>query len=194
VNQTVEIFHALCSCCLEHFTIRFTMNPFLALAVLCVATQFAEGKQEPDSVPLFQYYIYSTVSDNFVGAWTTEKGEFDDLQLDGKPGKVEDYGIVGYIYPTEKPGTVALRRYFSARDVDFLYTTSPSELGDGAGEYKFQKIQGWVLKNAADGAVPWHRFFDLNDVNHHYVTDRADVVSFGGPYVEEGNSGFIFSP
>ncbi len=53
-------------------------------------------------------------------------------------------GSVGYVFPTQQPGTFPLYRYRNTISGDHLYTINWGELGSGAYSYTYQGIACYV--------------------------------------------------
>jgi len=80
----------------------------------------------PGLVPVYRYFKHD-VKDHFYTTNTNEIGVLT-AGMTGKHGYVCE-GILGYISPTQIPGTVPVYRYWKPSDSDHFYTTNTSEIG-----------------------------------------------------------------
>ena len=109
------------------------------------------SKQISGSVPLYRYYlnINGRFFDHFYTTVETEIGTTTRGQR-GKYGYWSE-GIVGYCFPTSKPGTIPLYRYYHPHGYDHFYTTNSAEIGTttphatGKYGYTYEGIQCYVL-------------------------------------------------
>ena len=83
-------------------------------------------KQIAGSVPLYRYFLGSRV-DHFYTTNSAEIGTTTSGQR-GKYGFVSE-GIAGYCFPSARPGTIPLYRYYHPAGVDHFYTTNAKEIG-----------------------------------------------------------------
>ena len=105
------------------------------------------ANQVTGSVPLYQYvrpsnHFYTT---NIHEIGTSTPG------VKGKYGYTSE-GIAGYCYPTNRPGTIPLYRYYKANGSDHFYTTDILEVRTaiygqlGYHGYKSEGIACWVFR------------------------------------------------
>ena len=101
----------------------------------------------PGSVPLYQY---GGPNDHFYTTNIYEIGT-STPRVRGKHGYSSE-GITGYCYPTNRPGTIPLYRYFKAHRRDHFYTTNIHEIGTrikgqvGRHGYKSEGVACYVYK------------------------------------------------
>ena len=101
-----------------------------------------------ESVPLYRYFR-GGVRDHF---YTTNSKEIGTTTV-GRRGNhgYSSEGIVGYCFPSAKPGTIPLYRYYHQHGVDHFYTTNPLEIGTttvgavGRHGYRAEGIACFVL-------------------------------------------------
>ena len=98
--------------------------------------------QVTGSVPLYRYF-HNTAVDHFYTTNTQEIGTTTPGQT-GKNGYVSE-GITGYCFPSSKPGTIPLYRYYNPSAYDHFYTTNPQEIGTTKFGYKSEGIACYVL-------------------------------------------------
>lgn len=106
--------------------------------------------QVTDSVPLYRYFIGGSLLDHFYTTNANEIGTTTNGQT-GRYGYVSE-GIAGYCFPSLKPGTIPLFRYFrGGTPSDHFYTTNANEIGTitagtvGNYGYKSEGIVCYVL-------------------------------------------------
>ena len=77
------------------------------------------------SVPFYRYFIGGALVNHFYTTSATEIGTTTRGQR-GNYGYISE-GIVGYFFPTKKPGTIPLHRYYSPSGIDQFYTTDSKD-------------------------------------------------------------------
>ena len=84
------------------------------------------SKRVPGTVPLYRYFK-SNPTDHF---YTTNANEIG-VTTPGFVGRhgYKSEGIAGYVYSTQKHGTVPLHRYWKASITDHFYTVDTNEIG-----------------------------------------------------------------
>ncbi|KAG0264023.1 hypothetical protein DFQ27_001498 [Actinomortierella ambigua] len=97
-------------------------------------------------------------------------------------------GIVGYLYPTLKPNTVAFHHWYHPK-CDNFYTMHEFK-GPGPQGYEYHGIVGYLYPSAVQGTVPLLRWW--NGVDHFYCTDPGGELAPRVGYSFEGVEGYLF--
>ena len=109
------------------------------------------SKKVEGSVPLYRYFRANGL-DHF---YTTKAAEIGTT-TPGQAGKHEysSEGIAGYCFPSIKPGTIPLYRYFNPNGLDHFYTTNSKEIGTttvgASGQY------GYIFEGVACYVLPYY--------------------------------------
>lgn len=98
------------------------------------------AEKQPGTVALHRSYIPSW-TDHF---YTTNKEEATRGATWDHPPPITYEGILGYIFPKKKPGTVALYRSFIIGWKDHMYSTDKAE-HDGCKGCKYEGIVGYIF-------------------------------------------------
>jgi hypothetical protein len=151
--------------------------------------------------PVYRYHNAS-VHDHFYTTNAAEIGTTTPGQT-GANGYTSE-GILGYISPTEFPGSIPVYRYYSASVHDHFYTTNAAEIGTthhgqtGANGYTSEGVLGYAL-NSSHGIVPVHRYFHAGHHDHFYTTNGAEIGTTthgqtgNAGYTSEGIAFYMFS-
>ncbi|MDL2363095.1 MAG: hypothetical protein QFB86_01785 [Patescibacteria group bacterium] len=163
----------------------------------CVAQIY--GGQSAGTVPLYRYFN-SGNNGAFGGDsyYTTTRNDAG-LAAYGY-GYV---GITGYVFTTQQPGTVALKRYFAgAPKTDHMYTTE--SFTNGFLDYNYDTVEAYVFPPPADHCGPTDPApsIQLKTPLYHYVSaavvDNFYTIYFGelgygaGGYEYKGCSAFVW--
>lgn len=97
-------------------------------------------------------------------------------------------GDVGFVFPNQVPGTVALNRFFSPRVGDHFYTIDVAEGARATQEYGYvsEGVAAYVYSAAATQAQtqPLYRWF--NGADHFYCLDPSGEIGPANGYHTEG--------
>jgi hypothetical protein len=91
-------------------------------------------------------------------------------------------GIVGYVFPAERPGTAPLYRWIHVRRPDHVYTLNKFEPDRRL--YRSEGISCYVFPTAQPDTVPLYRWHTLRD--HFYTTAPDSEQAFRYGYRPEG--------
>lgn len=109
-----------------------------------------------------------------------------DVVLHFDVTRLKSEGIVGYVYPEPRPGTVALTRWFHPRQGHHLYTTTPEGLERKG--YVSEGVACYVFADPAvaggGGAIPLYRWRSRKEPFYTTASNGEGVARVG--YRAEG--------
>lgn len=100
-----------------------------------------------------------------------------DVVLHFDVTRLKTEGVVGYVYPEPRPGTVALTRWFHPRRGHHLYTITPEGLERQG--YVSEGISCYVYPSATEGTVPLYRWRSRKEPFYTTAPDGEGVGRAG---------------
>lgn len=96
-------------------------------------------------------------------------------------------GVLGVLEVNASAGAQdPLYRYCDKVTNLHFYTTDFSELGNGKGNYIFERVEGYVSGEKYNGTIPLYRYCRRTDNAHFYTTDWNELKSGNNEYIYEG--------
>lgn len=106
-------------------------------------------------------------------------------------GTSGQYTFLGYILPYRQGGRTPMYRYMNDVLPAHFFTTTWSELGGGAGDWRYEGVGFKVGTVQLSGWVPLYRARSANNGTHFYSVVANDI--FGNPnWIYEGVEGYVF--
>ena len=144
---------------------------------------YINSKELDYRCPFFQFYNSRIKAHLYT---------IDPSELNGQSGWGA-YGIEGYLFDYNAPGTVRLHKYYHTGAKDNFYTTDFSELGYGTGSWQYKsQSEYYVFKTQVPGTVPLYRYFSHKTHHHFYTTDWSNIGSGGRGYNFERIECYIY--
>lgn len=101
---------------------------------------FIFQNQEANTVPFYRFCKNTTKSTGLFSSTTYVDHYYTTVKSSGDINGYKNEGIIGYVYATSSLNaiqTVGLRQFYKSSICDHFYTTSLTELGNGAGGWSY---------------------------------------------------------